>query len=167
MKSNKKPSKCDVCGHEAYLIEDTGLCLSCCFGEADPGEPPMRKQKFKTNLNVSDFDKVFKSEKGWTRYDNQARDYVYEYCLPGTFIRIKVHSGVNILTNSVQLDGLDSIRIFAILYVPESAKRKKMVRGLVKAKIVRITEGWETKVREKYVQVLEEAKQIYNGIRIQ
>jgi hypothetical protein len=42
-----------------------------------------------------------------------------------------------------------------------------MVRGLVKAKIVRITEGWETKVREKYVQVLEEAKQIYNGIRIQ
>lgn len=34
-KYGKTTGKCDVCAMDTFLVEDTGLCGPCCFGEAE------------------------------------------------------------------------------------------------------------------------------------
>ncbi len=147
---------CCVCQQPARLVADTGMCGPCCTGEADMFEPSIGASNL--HLTRSDLDEVLKADKGWTRYSNQGYEYVYEYCVPSTSIRIRVQSGVSIQTGSMDVPGLDAMRMFAISYNKRNGQGKAIVRGLCKAVIVRPAPGWQERLKGAYREVLRKAK---------
>lgn len=154
----KRQDICDICHNPATLVADTGMCGSCCFGEASMLEPAFTHIGVHEGITLAQMDAVLKPEKGWTRYNNQGREYVYEYCVPNSNIRIKVNSGIDVKQGTMDVPGLDSIRMYAIRYVPALSGGAKQVVGLCKAMRTKTGKGWEDRLRKMYVDVLQIAK---------
>lgn len=163
--SKKNKPICEVCQNEIQLVDGTGLCEACCFGEASALEPACSHVSKYQSVSVADLDALLKIEKGWVRYHNQGQDYVYEYCVPSSDIRIKVQSGVNIKTGTMEVPGFDAIKIYAILYIPAQGKNQKSVRGLCKSVRILTTEGWQERVKTVYKEVLSESRKVADRTR--
>lgn len=125
------------------------------MGGADMFEPGVAESDLA--LTLSDLDGVLKDEKGWVRYDNQGHEYVYEYCVKNSDIRIKVLSGVSVRSQEMDVPGLDCIRVFAILYSEASGNRKKSVKGLCPARKVMPGGDWKTRLKRVYEETLKDA----------
>lgn len=109
-------------------------------------------------LTLSDMDETLRADKGWVRYSNQGQEFVYEYCVKDSDIRIKVQSGICVRSKKMDYPGLDAIRVFAILYIEARGNRKKMVRGLCKSRIVRPGGDWKTRLKRAYEDTLSDAR---------
>ena len=155
---NKRQDICDICHNPAKLVADTGMCGSCCFGEASMLEPAFTHVGSHQCITLAQMDAVLKPEKGWTRYNSQGREYVYEYCVPNSSIRIKVMSGIDVKIGTMDVPGLDSIRMYAIRYVPALNGKPKQVLGLCKAIRTKTGKGWEDRLRQMYAEVLRISK---------
>ncbi len=154
----KRQDICDICHNPAALIEDTGMCGACCFGEASMLEPAFVHVNSYEGITLAQMDAVLKPDKGWVRYNNQGREYVYEFCVPNSNIRIKVMSGIDVKCGRMDVPGLDQIRMYAILYKPAAAGKSKAVYGLCRAMRIGTGKGWEERLKQMYVQVLQLAK---------
>lgn len=155
---------CICCHNELPLIRETGMCGPCTFGSSsmtgegeliplDKGEKSPTKNR-QLELTRAQMDKIFRAEKGWKRHNNQGWEYVYEYCVPKTYIRIKVSSSVSVYDDKTQPIGTDVIRIYAILYKEATGNTLKQVSGLCKSISVERTAGWEDRVKDAYKKVL-------------
>lgn len=103
-------------------------------------------------ISLEQMDEVFRADKGWTRYENQGWEYVYEYCVPNSVIRIKVGSGIAV---AGAVNRCKPIRMFAIGY---EKTPKKNVWGLCKSVSIKPTEGWKDRVKQRYTEVLNVAR---------
>ncbi len=158
--------RCECCDNELPLIAETGMCGPCTFGTADAlgeGElipvnqprpkPASHKPGDFIKITKAQMDALFRADKGWTCYNDQGWEYVYEYCVPDSIIRIRVASGVNTGMGHPSRDS--TIRVIAIGY---ETKPQKYVFGLCKGLPVKPSLGWENRIKERYKEALTRAR---------
>ena len=152
--------KCESCEQEVPLIAGTDMCGPCTFGTADaigegeliPVNQPRPRPGDFIKITKAQMDALFRADKGWTCHNNQGWEYVYEYCVPDSVIRIRVASGIS--TGKERRSRDNTIRVIAIGY----ETKPKCVYGLCKGLPVKPSLGWENRVKERYKEALDRAR---------
>lgn len=159
--------RCMVCEQEVPLIAETGMCGPCTFGTTDAiGEGeliPKRQQRPGPlhfgpkpgdfiKITKAEMDAFFRADKGWVCYDNQGWEYVYEFCVPDSIIRIRVGSGISTGKDHRSRD--NTIRVYAIGY----ETKPKYVFGLCKSLPVKPSLGWQDRIKARYKEALDRAR---------
>lgn len=97
------------------------------------------------DVTEMEFDNLLKNDKGWTK-EIYGSEYLYSFqTKKNPDILVKVYSSVT--KNGVgKKCGGDAIRICAV--------NTKTQRGIMKAKRVYRTPGWEERVKERVIEIL-------------
>jgi hypothetical protein len=115
------------------------------------------------NLQKNDIDALLQESKGWI-CNVTGNEYVYDFHLNSKPIIIKVLSSIRVNDKKEPNKGSYQIRIFAVEKEMIDDKTK-IVRGLIRARKVKIAEDWSTEVQNQVMSVINSSKLVYDRIR--
>jgi hypothetical protein len=103
-----------------------------------------------TNISIDEMRGFLKPDKGWKENGQQHKEFVFDYNLAKyPFILIRVYSGI-VQSGESRGCGRDAIRICAV--------NLKTNRGWIKASRVYRVMGWQKNLKERVLEVIEQAK---------
>jgi len=117
-----------------------------------------------SRITLEDFDNLLlNSHKGWQR-NRCGYEWVYDRVLVDyPNVMIKILSSINIEALGARNKGSDCIRVFAVeieRVEQDDVKIIKVKKGLVKARRVLRVGGWKENLRDAYIDVFNEVKDI-------
>ena len=110
-----------------------------------------------------EMDSKLSVRKGWI-CSPLGNEYIYDFHLKSFPIIVKVSSSIRIDMDKPANKNSYNIRVHAIKK-QNLDKKAKIIGGLVKARKVFVADGWETKLEEQVISVIESAKKVFNKRR--
>ena len=107
-----------------------------------------------------EMDSKLSARKGWI-CNSVGNEYIYDFHLKSFPIIVKVSSSVRIDRDRSANKNSNIIRVHAVKK-QSLDKKAKIVCGLVKARKVFVEDGWENKLEEQVLSVIDSAKTVFN-----